>query len=168
MILAVGIFVVLLATQDRALGQSQAPSRVISSGTPISVVLTHELKTRQVRPGSEILARVALPIRVDDCVAIPEGAPVKVRISEARRAGLLGQADRLGLQAISTVGSDGTPVMLRGIFVLEGENRMVESLASSQVLSCLFFLVPGDRVVLGEGTGWTTFVDTDQPLPPCP
>jgi len=142
-------------------------TRFLRADTPVTLVLVQELKTRQVKAGQHVQCRIAQQLMVDSCIAIPEGAPAIVEIIEARNAGLLGRPDKLVMNAISATSMTGQPIALRGTFALEGEDRMVESLASSAVISCLFFLVPGDRVVLGEGTGWTALVAYDTPLPKC-
>jgi hypothetical protein len=142
-------------------------AHILRAGTPVTLLLMHELKTRQVKAGQQVQCRVAQAVMVDSCIAIPEGGPAVVEITEARNAGLLGRPDRLVMNAVSATSVTGQPISLHGTFALEGEDRMVESLASSQVICCLFFLVPGDRVVLGEGTGWTAQIAYDNRLPKC-
>ena len=140
---------------------------VLRAGTPVTLILVDELKTRQAKPGQRVQCRVAQMVMVDSCVAIPEGAPAVVEITEARSAGVLGRPDKLVMDAISVTSATGDAFSLHGTFALEGEDRMVESLASSVVISCLFFLVPGDRVVLGKGTGWTAQIAYDNTLTKC-
>jgi hypothetical protein len=53
-------------------------------------------------------------------------------------------------------------------FAVAGEDRTVESLASYSVIGCLFFLVPGERVSMGAGSGWTGIVRHDFTLAACP
>jgi hypothetical protein len=146
---------------------TSSTAHTLRAETPVTLILVHELKTRQAKVGQQVQCRAAEAVMVDSCVAIPEGAPAVVEITEARNAGLVGRPDRLVMNAITVTSTTGQPITLRGSFALEGEDRMVESLASSGVISCLFFLVPGDNVVLGEGTGWTALVAYDTPLPKC-
>ena len=143
------------------------PVHTLRADTPVTLILIQELKARQAKLGQQVQCRVAQRIMMDSCVAIPEGAPAVVEITEARSAGLLGRPDKLVMRAVSATSVTGQPIQLRGTFAIEGEDKTVESLASSQVVSCLFFLVKGDRVVLGEGTGWTAFIAYDVAIPKC-
>ncbi|MEY4004244.1 MAG: hypothetical protein RLZZ221_340, partial [Verrucomicrobiota bacterium] len=99
-------------------------------------------------------------------VIIPDGAPATFEVTRSTTGMFLGQPDRLSLRADHTVAINGERVLLRGDFILDGQDRMVESLASYQVICCFFFLVPGDRVVLAAGTGWTATVAKDFSLHP--
>jgi hypothetical protein len=142
-------------------------THTLRAGTPVTLILADDLKTRHVKLGQQISCRVAQAIMVDSCIAVPEGAPAVIEITEARNAGFIGRPDRLAMRAVSVTSATGQPVSLQGGFELEGEDRMVESLASSVVLSCLFFLVPGERVVLAKGTGWTAEIGYDTPITTC-
>ena len=144
-----------------------APIHKLRAGTAVTLVLAQELRTRQVKTGMRVACRAAQTVMADSCVGIPAGSPAVAEVVEARNAGMLGRPDKLVLSAISVTAANGLQIPLRGTFSLEGEDKMIESLASSQVISCLFFLVPGDRVVLGEGTGWTAQVGWEFPFSGC-
>jgi hypothetical protein len=57
---------------------------------------------------------------------------------------------------------DGTTISLEGEFAITGADRTLETIAGTQILGCLFFLIPTERVVMGAGTGWTATVRFDR------
>lgn len=128
---------------------------VVPAGTAVTLILDQDITARNAKFGQEILAHVAGGIRIAGTNVIPDHAPAGFLVTKSQTGLFVGQPDKLAIEAKFATAIDGTRVALSGEFALAGEDRMVESLASAQIVGCLFFLVPGDKVMMGKGTGWT-------------
>ena len=59
----------------------------IASGTPLTVVLTSTINSKNVTAGQEFDATLASPVSVNEEVAIPKGSPVRVTVVNAKKQG---------------------------------------------------------------------------------
>lgn len=142
--------------------------RSIPAGTAVTLILDQDITARNAKPGQEVRAYVAGEIRVAGMVLIPQHSPAAFIVTKSQNGLFVGQPDKLAIEAKYATAVDGSRVALSGEFALAGEDRMVESLASAQIVGCLFFLVPGDKVVMGKGTGWTATLSQSFTLQPQP
>jgi len=80
----------------------------IASGTPLTVVLTSTINSKNVTPGQEFDATLASSVSVDEEVAIPKGSPVKVTVVNAKKQGAVkGEATlTIKLAAITVRGKE--------------------------------------------------------------
>jgi hypothetical protein len=80
----------------------------IASGTPLTVVLTSTINSKNVTPGQEFDATLASPVMVDEEEAIPKGAPVRVSVVNAKKQGAVkGEANlTIKLAAITVRGRE--------------------------------------------------------------
>jgi len=59
----------------------------IAEGTPLTVVLTATINSKNVTAGQEFDATVASPVSVNEEVAIPKGSPVKITVVNTKKQG---------------------------------------------------------------------------------
>lgn len=80
----------------------------IASGTPLTVVLTSTINSKNVTPGQEFDATLASSVSVDNEVAIPKGSPVRVTVVNAKKQGAVkGEATlTIKLSAITVRGRE--------------------------------------------------------------
>jgi hypothetical protein len=80
----------------------------IAAGTPLTVVLTSTINSKNVTPGQEFDATLASPVMVDEEEAIPKGAPVRVSVVNAKKQGAVkGEANlTIKLAAITVRGRE--------------------------------------------------------------
>lgn len=80
----------------------------IASGTPLTVVLTSTINSKNVTPGQEFDATLASPVNVNEEVAIPKGSPVRVTVVNAKKQGAVkGEANlTIKLSAITVRGRE--------------------------------------------------------------
>lgn len=80
----------------------------IASGTPLTVVLTSTINSKNVTPGQEFDATLASSVSVDEEVAIPKGSPVRVTVVNAKKQGAVkGEATlTIKLAAITVRGKE--------------------------------------------------------------
>ena len=81
-----------------AASQQSAPEPpqpiVVPAGTPITVVLSTTISSRVAKPGEEFEATVAVPVTVENEIAIPKGAHVTGAVVDAKKQGTFkGEAD---------------------------------------------------------------------------
>lgn len=76
----------------------RADSVTLPEGTAIHVRLDNAVASNQASPGEEFAATVSEPVVVGNKTVIPQGAPVKGRIIDARESGHLMGVPRLGLR----------------------------------------------------------------------
>jgi hypothetical protein len=144
----------------------EADPLVLPAGTAVTLILDQDITARNAKLGQEVRAYVAGEIRVAGKVVIPQRAPAAFMVTRSQNGLFVGQPDKLAIEAKYATAIDGSRITLTGEFALAGEDRMVESLASAQIVGCLFFLVPGDKVVMGKGTGWTATLSQTFALQP--
>lgn len=63
------------------------PPFEVAAGTPLTVVLTSTINSKNVTAGQEFDATIASPVSVNEEVAIPKGSPVKVTVVTAKKQG---------------------------------------------------------------------------------
>jgi len=84
------------------------PPFEIASGTPLTVVLTSTINSKNVTPGQEFDATLASPVTVNEEVAIPKGSSVRVTVVNAKKQGAVkGEATlTIKLSAITVRGKE--------------------------------------------------------------
>lgn len=81
-----------------ATSANHARPMILPEGTAVHIRLDNALASNQARSGEEFRASVSEPIVVDGKTVIPQGAPVKGLVVEARESGRLGGTSRLRLE----------------------------------------------------------------------
>lgn len=94
--------------------KASAGSRVLASGTLLTVDLSGSLSTAKVHAGDSFTATVAAPLIVDGETLVPTGAPVTGRVESAQdgRSGLVPGSGYFEL-ILSTITVDGKTVVLQ-------------------------------------------------------
>ena len=115
--------------------KASAGSRVLPSGTLLTVDLSGSLSTARVHAGDRFTATVAAPLVVDGETLIPTGAPVTGRVESAQddRSGAVPASGYFEL-SLSTIAVDGKTLVLQTSSLFARGNalhsRMVSSTAS--------------------------------------
>jgi len=73
----------------------------IASGTPLTVVLSSTINSKNVTPGQEFDATLGSSVSVNDEVAIPKGSPVKVTVVNAKKQGAVKGEATLTIKLVS-------------------------------------------------------------------
>ena len=73
----------------------------IAEGTPLTVVLTSTINSKNVTPGQEFDATVASPVSVDEEVAIPKGSPVRIAVVNAKKQGAVKSEATLTIKPVA-------------------------------------------------------------------
>jgi hypothetical protein len=73
----------------------------IAAGTPLTVVLTSTINSKNVTPGQEFDATLGSAVSVDDEVAIPKGSPVKGTVVNAKKQGAVKGEANLTIKLVS-------------------------------------------------------------------
>src|SRR2546428_13377318 len=63
------------------------PPVVVPAGTVIPITLTNRITTQHAKDGDGIYAKTSFPITINNKIVIPEGSPVRGKITELRRPG---------------------------------------------------------------------------------
>jgi hypothetical protein len=115
--------------------KASSHSRVLPSGTLLTVDLSGSLSTARVHAGDRFTATVAAPLVVDGETLIPTGAPVTGRVESAQddRSGAVPASGYFEL-SLSTIAVDGKTLVLQTSSLFARGNalhsRMVSSTAS--------------------------------------
>ena len=161
-ILAV-IFVVGAQPGDAA-GDSLASSEelcTIKRGRTVDVRFGQSLRPRDVKHGQLIWLEVAADVAVDGNVVIKECAPVAAHVREVKQRQAAGIPAQLEIVVDYARAIDGHNVPLSGMYSAEGADRHVEA-AGIAIFWCICgLLIPGEDVLVAEGTVVTCFVRRD-------
>jgi len=74
---------------------------LIAAGTPLTVVLTSTINSKNVTPGQEFDATLGSAVKVDEEEAIPKGSPVKVTVVNAKKQGAVKGEATLTIKLVS-------------------------------------------------------------------
>jgi hypothetical protein len=96
--IAISALLVAALTVSASSHTSAAAPVVLPEGTAVHVRLDNALASNRAQSGEEFRATVSEPIVVDGKTVIPQGAPVKGLVVEARESGRLMGASRLRLE----------------------------------------------------------------------
>lgn len=134
---------------------------LLLDGTEISVKTVGELSGKNAAVGDVFTWRIAKPVVVNNYVVIPEGAPVKGTVTEAKRAGMMGRSGQLNIRLDATKTTDGQSVKLRTSQGASGDSRTGPTVVLVLLFGPLGLLKHGTEAIIKDGTVFPVFVDED-------
>lgn len=158
---------VLVLTVSLAAGSTEAgvPSDSTSSarfvlrrGRVIDVRFRESLRPRGISNGQRVELEVADDVLVDGRVVVREGAKVIGHVEEVKRAQAVGVPARLDIVIDLAQAVSGEVVPLSGLYSTKGTDRSIEAAGIAIFWCVLGLLVPGENVLIAEGTIVTCFV----------
>lgn len=131
------------------------------AGTPVRVVISKTLTSKQVIEGSHVSLRVTEDVLVDGQVVITAGTPVIAEVSSVTRAGRLGRGGDMVLHIRHTTAVDQQLVHFRADRVRrEGDDHRITAAALSLVYG-VGLMVKGREAVLIGGEAIIVYTDAD-------
>jgi hypothetical protein len=134
---------------------------LLPDGTEISVKTVGELSGKTAAVGDVFTWRVAKPVIINNFVVIPEGAPVKGSVTEAKAAGMMGKSGKLNIRLDVTKTTDGQSVKLRTTQAKSGDSRTGTTVALVLLFGPLGLWKHGTEGIIKDGTVFPVFVDED-------
>ena len=131
---------------------------VLAEGTPIKVIVTTEITSKEAKPNDPVSFTVTEDIAVDGQVVLRLGTPAIGSVVNAEKRGYLGKSGKLAIQVESTQTVDGTPLKLRAAKGKEGE----DGLTTLNFISPFFLFKKGGDAKIEAGTPITVYVATEK------
>ena len=85
----------------------------VADGTPIEIELKTNISSEDIKPGTAVDFAIVQPLRIGEVTVVERGAPVKVRIKEAKKAMHWGRQGALILIPEGVLAVDGSEIGLR-------------------------------------------------------
>ncbi len=141
----------------------------IPDGTKIRVRLDQTITSATADEGQTVELSVTEPVRVDETVAIPEGARVTGTITEAREKRRMGRAGKLDFSIDRVRAADGDWVPLRYTMNKKsGESHAVRAGVITAGVAAVFWpaapvflLMKGKDVTINKGVTFDVFTDSN-------
>ena len=172
------VLILLLSIQ---VSPTQAPAAVnaiavrVADGTPIEIELKTNISSENIKPGTAVAFAIVQPVRIGEVTVIERGAPVKVRIKEAKKAMHWGRQGELILVPEGVLAAGGSEISLRFAEPeLRDEGGKAGRIAKAIVLAPLYaYCFPltavgigmasrkGQPVVVRAGEHYEVYVDGD-------
>ena len=118
-------------------------------------------KKRKTAVGDIIRAHAWRDILVDGHIVVKAGAPVVLRVSHMKSAGVAGRKGSLALEAVSVRAVDGSDVLLDGGYDKSGKGRVGLSVALFAVVAWPLIFLKGKQATLEAGTVFDCTVQSD-------
>ena len=130
----------------------------IAAGTPLTVVLTSTINSKNVTPGQEFDATLGSAVSVNEEVAIPKGSPVKVTVVNAKKQGAVKGEATLTIKLVSiTIRGKDYPISTSSISDAEkgkGKRSAVMTGGGAGVGALIGGLAGGGKgAAIGAGVG---------------
>lgn len=129
---------------------------ILSEGTPIKVIVTTEITSKDAKPNDAVSFTVTEDIAIGGHVLLRLGTPALGSVVNAEKRGYLGKSGKLAIQVESTQTVDGTPLKLRAAKGDEGE----DGLTTLNFISPFFLFKKGGHAKIEAGTPLTVYVAT--------
>ena len=129
---------------------------VMPVGTVVAVKIDETVSGKTHFIGATVKGSVARDVSVNNVIVIKIGTPVDITVSQAEKAGMVGQAGAIHLNFESTTTIDGQNVFLRGNAGAEGQSATGAAVGAGVVLCPLFLMVKGKEGFIPAGTEMLT------------
>ena len=129
---------------------------VLAEGTPIKVIVTSEISSKDAKPNDPVSFTVTEDISISGTVVLRLGTAAVGSVVNAEKRGYLGKSGKLAIQVESTQTVDGTPLKLRAARGNEGE----DGLTTLNFISPFFLFKKGGDAKIEAGTPLTVYVAT--------
>ena len=139
-----------------SLAQLVPEDLVLAEGTPIKVIVTSEISSKDAKPNDPVNFTVTEDISVNGTVVLRLGTAAVGSVVNAEKRGYLGKSGKLAIQVETTQTVDGTPLKLRAAKGNEGE----DGLTTLNFISPFFLFKKGGDAKIEAGTPVTVYVAT--------
>ena len=129
---------------------------VISEGTPIKVVTTREITSKEAKPNDAVPFTVSEDVVINGQVVIRTGTAAAGSVVNAEKSGYMGKSGKLAIQVESTETVDGHPLRLRAAKGKEG-NDAGSSVVALSFISPIFLFKKGGEAKIAAGTVVTVY-----------
>ena len=143
---------------------SWADTVLLQRGRVVDLRFTADIRPRGLNVGDDVCLEIAGDIEVDGVPLLREGMRAVGHIDGVRSRQPVGVPARLRVIVDHAVAVDGTNVPLEGVYTTEGTDRHIESAGVSLFYCVCGLLIPGEDVIVREGTIVTCFVQSDTPV----
>ena len=130
---------------------------VVSEGTPIKVVTTRDITSKEAKPNDPVDFSVDEDVVVNNQVLVRKGTKAVGSVVNAEKGGYMGKSGKLAIQVESTETVDGQPLKLRAAKGKEGSDKGATVLALS-FISPVFLFKKGGEAKIVAGTPVTVYV----------
>lgn len=159
------VLAVPLAASSTAAGvpSDTTPSAhfALKRGRTVDVRFRESLRPSGMSNGQRVELEVADDVLVAGRVVVREGAGVVGHVEEVKRRQAAGVPARLDIVIDLTQAVSGEVVPLSGIYSTKGTDRRIEAAGIAIFWCVLGLLIPGENVLIAEGTIVTCFVRED-------
>lgn len=129
---------------------------VISEGTPIKVVTTREITSKDAKPNDPVPFTVSEDVVINGQVVVRTGTAAVGSVVNAEKSGYMGKSGKLAIQVESTETTDGSPLRLRAAKGKEG-NDAGSTVVALSFISPVFLFKKGGEAKITAGTAVTVY-----------
>lgn len=130
---------------------------VLPEGTPIKVIVTGEITSKEAKPNDPVSFTVTEDVVIGGQVVVRLGTHAAGSVINAEKGGYLGKSGKLAIQVESTQSVDGQPVKLRAAKGREGNDK-TNSMMALSFISPFFLFMKGGEAKVAAGTPVTVYV----------
>jgi Protein of unknown function (DUF2846) len=135
---------------------------VLAEGTPLKVVTTEEITSKEAKPNDPVRFTVAEDLVINGHVLVRTGTAAVGSVVTAQKGGYMGNSGKLAIQVESTTSNDGKPLKLRAAKGREGDEKNTSTFVLASVISPLFLFRKGGEAKILAGTPITVYVGEEK------
>jgi len=136
---------------------------VLKEGTEVPLVFATDLNSKTAVDDDTVNMTLAEDLKVGDIIVVKKGAPALARVTDAKKAGMMGKAGELSIR-LEYLKSDDQRLRLRGSKGKEGEGKVGATVALTVLFGPIGLIKHGKNVDIPPGTPLTAYVDQDYAL----
>ena len=136
----------------------QQDAIVLPEGTPIRVVTTQDINSKEAKPNDAVNFTVDEDVSVNGQVVVRKGTAAVGSVINSEKGGYMGKSGKLAIQVESTQSVDGGRLKLRAAKGNEGKDKSTSTAALSMIISPLFLFKKGGEAKIDSGTPVTVYV----------
>lgn len=130
---------------------------VVAEGTPINVVTTKEVTTKEAKPNDPVDFAIAEDLVINGQVVVRKGTPATGSVINAEKGGYMGKSGKLAVQVEWTTTSDGQRLKLRAAKGREGDDKTTSTMVLTMINPAFLFRKGGEAKI-APGTVVTVYV----------
>lgn len=123
----------------------------VNAGTAITLRTVEAISPEKYSLGDKVSLAVVSDVKVGGVTVIEAGALAIAEVTTAIQRGIIGSAAKIGITIQSVQAMDGSTVALSGSRMVEGKDKMAQSVIIGVVLCVLALLMKGGDAVIPPG-----------------
>lgn len=144
---------------------SKAGKLVLKEGSDVKLRFAQEVSSKTAAEGDPVNFVLDEDIKVGDVVVVRSGAKALGTVTNAKKAGMMGNGGELNVRLERLKAGD-EKVRLRGTRGKEGDSKTGTAVALTVLFGPIGLIKHGKDIVVKEGTPLSAFVDDDVSLMP--